>query len=220
MRFQGFIARSFDRKSSLRSFLRARALRLFPALAVVLAVTVLVAAALTSESADVYWAAVPEYYVRNITLFFLQFDLPGVFKSNPYGGAINGSLWTLNYEVMCYVGVTLCGILGLLRRPAIFALGLAGFAVAYGATMAFDLHGRIELLMHLALPFVAGMSFWVWRDRIPLSPGLASAGAVVAALAWPTPIFVPVFTLAVSYAIFVLGYARAPLLRAYNRLGD
>lgn len=215
-----FIARSFDRRSSLWSFLRARALRLFPALAVVLAVTVLAAAVLTTADAAVYWDAVPEYYFRNITLFFLKYELPGVFVTNPYGAAINGSLWTLNYEVLCYMGVVICGLLGLLGRPALFGLGLAGFAIAYGVTMAFDLHDRIEALMSLALPFAAGMAFWVWRDRIPLSPSLAAAGGLVAALAWLTPMFIPVFTLAVSYAVFVLGYARLPWTVAYNRLGD
>lgn len=87
-----FIARSFARMSSLGSFLRARALRLFPALVVVLAVTVLAAAVLTTANATVYWVAVPEYYLRNVTLFFLKYELPGVFETNPYGGAINGSL--------------------------------------------------------------------------------------------------------------------------------
>ena len=215
-----FIARSFAGKSSLAAFLRARALRLFPALVAVLVVTVLVAAALTTAPAATYWAAVPDYLFRNGTLFFLQYDLPGVFETNPYGPAINGSLWTLNYEVLCYLGVVLAGVLGLLARPRLFALALFAFALAYGVTMAADLHSRIEALMSLALPFAAGMAFWVWRDRIPLSPALALAGGALAALAWPTVLFVPVFTLATAYAVFVLGYARLPWAEGYNRLGD
>jgi len=142
-----FIARSFAGKSSLISFLRARALRLFPALAVALAATVLAAAALTTASAAVYWAAVPEYYLGNVTLFFLKYELPGVFATNPYGGAINGSLWTLNYEVLCYMGVVICGLLGLLGRPALFGLGLAGFTMGYGVTM---MLAQFALAMHMA----------------------------------------------------------------------
>lgn len=215
-----FITRSFARKSSLSSFLRARILRLVPALAVVLAVTVLAAAALTTASAAAYWAAVPEYYLRNITLFFLKYDLPGVFVTNPYGAVINGSLWTLNYEVLCYFGVVVCGLLGLLARPTLFARGLVGFLAVYGLAMVFDLHNRIEVLLSLALPFAVGMAIWVWRDRIPLSPALALVGGGLAALAWLTPLFIPVFTIAVSYAVFVLGYARLPWIGTYNRLGD
>lgn len=215
-----FIARSFAGKSSLGAFFRARVLRLFPALMVVLAVTVMAGAALTTAPATAYWGAVPDYYLRNATLFFLKYDLPGVFETNPYGPPINGSLWTLNYEVLCYLGVVVCGVLGLLARPALFSLGLLAFGAAYGVTMAAELHPRIEALMVLALPFAAGMAFWVWRDRIPLSPALALAGGVLAALAWPTVLFLPVFTLAVAYAVFVLGYARLPWAAGYNRLGD
>jgi peptidoglycan/LPS O-acetylase OafA/YrhL len=92
-----FIAQSFERAATPGAFLRARALRLFPALAVVLCVTVLVAGLwLTTAPPPVYWAAVPEYLVRNLTLFFLRYDLPGVFEDNPLGPGINGSLWTLN----------------------------------------------------------------------------------------------------------------------------
>lgn len=83
-----------------------------------------------------------------------------------------------------------------------------------------SLHSRIESLLVLALPFSAGMSFWVWRDRIPLSPIFALFAGLLAALAWPTPLFLPVFTLATCYAVFVLGYARLPWLERYNRLGD
>ena len=72
----------------------------------------------------------------------------------------------------------------------------------------------------LALPFAVGMAIWVWRHRIPLSPALTLIGGALAALAWLTPLFIPVFTLAVSYAIFVLGYARLPWIGAYTRLGD
>lgn len=215
-----FITRSFAGKSSLSSFFIARALRLFPALVVVLAVTVIVAAALTTASMAVYWGAVPDYYLRSLTMFFIKHELPGVFETNPYGGAINGSLWTLKYEVLCYMGVVICGLLGILGRSTLFGLWLAGFGLAYGVTMVVDVHPLIAGFMSLGLPFAIGMSFWVYRDRIPLSPNLVVLVGLVAALSWLTPIFIPVFTLAVCYTVFVLGYARFSLLAFYKGLGD
>lgn len=215
-----FIARSFDRTSSLRRFLRARALRLFPGLFVALFLTVLVGASLTTAGSSAYWAQVPSYLLRNATLFFPRYDLPGVFADTPFGPAINGSLWTLSYEVLCYSGVVLCGLLGLLSRPRLFLLWAGGFALLYGVTIVGDLHIRIEKLVTLALPFTTGMALWVWRDQIALSPRLAALGGAVAAASWPTPIFLPVFTIALSYAVFVIGQTRLPWALAYNRLGD
>lgn len=215
-----FIARSFAGRTSLSSFLRARALRIFPGLMVVLALIVVAAAWLTTANAVSFWAAVPEYYLRNVTLFFLQNNLPGVFEMNPYSPAINGSLWTLNYEVLCYLGVVLAGFLGISAAPRRFALALVLFAIAYGLVEVAVSSTRISNLMELGLPFAIGMSFWVWRAHIPLSPALAVALGLAAAVTHPTAVFVPVFTLALSYAVFVIGYARIPGIGAYNRFGD
>ena len=90
------IARSFDRRRSMVHFTAARIFRLFPALGVVLILTVLAGAFVTRLSLVDYvsqpgtWTYVP----ANLSLAFLQYPLPGVFEQNPYGPAINGSLWT------------------------------------------------------------------------------------------------------------------------------
>jgi peptidoglycan/LPS O-acetylase OafA/YrhL len=215
-----FIARSFARRLSVSSFIRARALRLFPALAVMLASTVLVCSLLTSASPSVYWVAAPEYFLRNVTFYFPIYELPGVFETNPFGAAINGSLWTLRCEVTFYMGVAIVGLLGFLDRPMLFSLLFVGFTVFCGITMFLDFDKRIEALILLALAFAIGVSFWVWRDRIPLSPVLAVVGLILTALAWPTPLFDMFLVSAVSYAVFVFGYAKLPIVAAYTRLGD
>ena len=216
-----FITRSFEQRKTLAGFMQARVLRLFPALIVMLAVTVLVAAvALTKAPQGVFWTAVPEYFLRNGTLFFLRYDLPGVFAANPYGPAINGSLWTLNYEVLCYLGVVLAGLSGVLMRPRIFALALLGFALAYSANRLYPQHPRLDGLLMLALPFLIGMSFWVWRRVIPLSAPLALLLLGLAYLSRHTPVLEPLLSLAMAYAVFVIGYAKIPVLAAYNGFGD
>jgi peptidoglycan/LPS O-acetylase OafA/YrhL len=214
-----FITRSFAGQASLARFLQARCLRLFPALIVVSVVTVLVAGFwLTTGPQTVFWAAAPEYILRNITLFSLTYDLPGVFAANVYGPAINGSLWTLSYEVLCYLGVVVAGLAGLLTRPRLFALALTGFAVVYGFNMVHPMHTRIDSLLMLALPFAIGTAFWVWRKVIPLSAPLAVVLFGIAYLTRQTALLEPV--LAMAYSMFVIGYAQSPVLAVYNRLGD
>jgi peptidoglycan/LPS O-acetylase OafA/YrhL len=216
-----FITRSFDQKHSLTKFLQARALRLFPALAVVLAVTVVVAALfLTIAPPQVFWPGAAEYLLRNLLLFFPKYALPGVFEANPYGSEINGSLWTLNYEVLCYLGVVICGALGITGRQTAFATVLVLFLVLYACAPVLPVHSRLENLAQLGLPFAIGMSFWVWRAVIPLSWLLAGTALAVAVLLRPTPLFSFALTLALAYGIFVLGYARIHSLKGYTRLGD
>jgi peptidoglycan/LPS O-acetylase OafA/YrhL len=216
-----FIIQSFARKQSTRAFLAARVLRLVPALVVVTVITIAVAGLLLTQAPQpVFWAEAGPYFIRNLLLFELQYTLPGVFETNPYGGAINGSLWSLSYEVTCYAGVFLCGIFGLIARPRIFACLVVLFLGAYAAGMLGDLHPRLSKLTELGLPFLIGMIFYIWRHHIPLSGTLLAGLAALAVLAWFTPLFMPVFAVALSYAIFMLGYARTPIVQRYNRLGD
>lgn len=216
-----FITRSFDRKTSLRVFFVARGLRLFPALIVVLIITLVFSSLfLTHAPQAVFWAAADSYLLQNVTLFQPKYALPGVFEANPYGPAINGSLWTLSYEVLCYTGVVLSGLFGLLRWKRAFGWALFILVIFYGASMAFELPPRIEALLMLALPFAIGMAFYVWRNAIPLSGLLAAGFCAVAVLSWWTPVFLPVFSLALAYAIFFIGYSNNLLALRYNKLGD
>lgn len=218
-----FITRSFVETPDWRRFLLARALRLFPALLVVLVATVLVAGMfLTVAEPARFWREAPVYILRNLTLFSLQHDLPGVLLHTPYGPAINGSLWTLVYEVICYAGVFLAGLSGILQRPRLFAVCLAvTVAACLAVPMLAEPHPRLLAASGLVLPFAIGAGFYVWRDRLPLSPLAALAlWALTAALHGAGAVFPAAFALALAYSVFVLGYWRTGPLLAFNRLGD
>jgi peptidoglycan/LPS O-acetylase OafA/YrhL len=215
-----FITRSFAGRRSVTGFIVARCLRLFPALIVVTALTILVSWFwLTTAPAGIFWPEAGNFFIRNITLFSLSYDLPGVFVDNIYGTTINSSLWTLNYEVMCYMGVAVCGLLGL-SRPRYFFFVLLVFLVIYRVNMVYTLIPRLSNLITLGLPFAIGMSFWVWRKYIPLSVPLALILLVATFFCHDTPLFRPALVLALSYTTFVIGYAKIPVLAAYNRAGD
>ncbi len=216
-----FITKSFDRSPSLGRFLKARVLRLYPALLAVLVLTVLFAGSfLTVVSAEEFWRAAPEYVIRNLSLVALQYELPGVFDANPYGPAINGSLWTLFHEVFCYIIVFFGGIVGLLRKPKVLAALLFLFLILQYIAPAFALPGKLLSFLRLALPFAVGAAFYVWRDSIPLRPFIGLILVVVTVFSYSTPLFQTVFVVALSYWVFLIGMAKAPLLLAYNRLGD
>ena len=213
-----FITKSFDQSQTLSRFIKARVLRLFPALLVTLLVTVIVAGLwLTEAPMPVFIAAVPEYILRNLTMNSLVYELPGVFESNPFGDAINGSLWTLIYELQCYFGVIVLGWLGVIRQSAVFGLAFLSFViVSVGA----GLLGYQEHILVLGLPFAIGAGFYVWRTVITLRFSLLVVLSVVAVLAHRSALFQPLFVIALCYAVFYLGYLRLPALLQYNRLGD
>ncbi len=224
------IARSFDRRASMVHFLTARVLRLFPALIVVLTLTVVAGAWFTRLPLADYTAArgTWTYVPMNLALFSPQFALPGVFETNPYGPAINGSLWTLFYEVACYAGVVALGLIGILRHRfaahgVLFATAMIHGAAAWMSgpdPAAGPVPLRVVLLAQLAFPFMLGSAAYVWRERLPLS-GWTALALWVPALALPAgPLLASWITLALVYSALWFGFVPKGRLLAYNRLGD
>jgi peptidoglycan/LPS O-acetylase OafA/YrhL/predicted O-methyltransferase YrrM len=125
------VARSWSRNPHLIPFAIKRALRIMPALVVVLLASALILGPLvTIEPTRAYFddPGTKAYVVSN-TMMQSDYDLPGVFVHNSYPLAVNGSLWTLPLEVKAYVFVALIGVLGFLTRFRVAMVGLAAVAL-------------------------------------------------------------------------------------------
>ncbi len=215
------IAQSYDRDPKLTHFWTARALRIFPALLVVLLITALVLAPIiTVATVDAVLKEAPEYILRNFTLFSLDQFLPGVFKGNPVGGAINIPLWTLSHELLCYFLVTLLGLAGILKHPRLMLLVWILFVLVYAMTLYLEPEKRLVALAKLAFPFMIGALFFVWRKRLPMSWWIGIALALIALAAHGSVVFREIFVFTLVYWVFLFGYLPTGSVRAYNRLGD
>lgn len=102
------IYQSSVRSSSFYNYFWKRIIRIFPALVVVLVLTLLLAPIVYENSVsyfknrDVY-----TYFFRNISLYQMQYSISGVFENNPFPLIINGSLWTIVYEFSLYIFLSL-----------------------------------------------------------------------------------------------------------------
>jgi len=100
------ITASYYSRASLLSFAHARVLRIYPALIVcVLFCILIVGTAYTTLSLSEYFSDPKtfKFLKRNsLLLNDITYALPGVFSENHVKNAINGSLWTLPYEVKMY----------------------------------------------------------------------------------------------------------------------
>ena len=79
--------------------------RIFPELFVCLCVTAFIIAPFFTElSLKEYFAnpGVINYVLANMRLFIV-YALPGIFTTNPYPNAVNGSLWTIPVEIALYI---------------------------------------------------------------------------------------------------------------------
>lgn len=98
------IYKSLLRSDSIKNYFWKRFLRLVPGLFILLLLTVILAPFVyEGVSPFLKNKSVWTYIPRNLLLFNNQFEIEGVFESNPYKSTINGSLWTIRYEVTMYV---------------------------------------------------------------------------------------------------------------------
>jgi peptidoglycan/LPS O-acetylase OafA/YrhL len=218
-----FIAQSFDRCGSLLDFLAARVLRLVPALAVVSILLAGIVGPLVSTldargyyaSPDVWW-----YVPRAVSIFWRQDTLPGVFAADPYPNIVNGPLWTLAYEVLCYSALVTAGVCGLLNKRR-FPIFIGLYAAFYLSAHFLMRYVDLSTYSAMGFPFVIGMTVYVYRDVILLRAWIfALMFGVAAALSVLHVAVVPAWAAVISYGCFYFGFARIPALLAYNRLGD
>lgn len=211
------ITRSWERTPDLARFVWARVLRIFPGLAVVLALSALVLGPAFTALPPGEYLSSPDtylYVVKNLSLERMQWELPGVFGSNAYPAAVNGSLWTLKYEVGFYLLTLALGLAGLLKRGMV-AFGWVGAAVATFVT------GRLGFWPELYLYFGGGAALYLWRDRVRMSPWLAlasvAAWVVSARLGYGCRIATGLFG---AYVVLYLAFLPAGALAGFGRRGD
>lgn len=98
------VYQSFLRSSSFPEFLKKRVLGIFPGLFINLfLVTFLICPFLTSSPGELYSSPAPyRFFIRNLSVITIQYELADIFRTNPYPSVINGSLWTLTYELVLY----------------------------------------------------------------------------------------------------------------------
>lgn len=174
----GFLVyKSFERSSGVLAFLGRRFRRVWPALIALALLTVFVVGSIfTDHSATRYFSkgATWRYAAMPITIVLGQipYDLPGVFAEVPHPGVVNGSLWTIAYEVLFYLATA---ALFVLKRwaSALRATVLVAFVSCMVLRASVD-GGVLELSG--GLPFTA----FTWWSIVDMGV-FYSAGSLLAA---------------------------------------
>ncbi|MFN8024071.1 MAG: acyltransferase [Acidimicrobiales bacterium] len=229
------VGRSATRRP-LGAFTRARALRILPGYLVAVLVSAIPVAALAwvheHGSLGGFVSTSPNGslgYVGRALLFPVEMShgVREVFvTSTPYGrltgqSFVNGSLWTLPYEVRCYLVI---GLVGLAvhrwgeRRSIGLAWALTG-AAAVAYHQAADLTGFVvgavadRTLVMLLFVFLTGSLVGTFADRVRLVGWMPLAALAVALVAGHTSLFLSEHVGSASLALVLptVAMAIAPL---------
>jgi peptidoglycan/LPS O-acetylase OafA/YrhL len=163
------VTESWVRSPMPGRFALRRFLRIYPGLAVNVVLCAFVLGPLVTSlplAAYFHQPELRDFLVKTLTLNPGPLSLPGVlFADNPVGLHINGSLWTLRYEVMMYLMIVILGMLRLLRLSTCIALTALGIVAVYFEKALTPLGDLGEWAWFLGF-FGAGMVLHFLRDRL------------------------------------------------------
>ena len=224
------VTQSLLYRESVGAFLIARLLRIYPGLIVMVVLTVFVLGPLVTTASLREYGEAPltlSYLLKCSTLIGgLRFQLPGVFEGNPFALKVNGSLWTMPYEVKMYLWlVGLWWVLGVRPslRDRLFAFGIQGIALyaVFMVSKALIWGHEVTPFLRLTAAFSLGSAMYILKDRIPVSGGLLVLALAFFGLSmFRKSFFMWVYLPLMPYLVLSLATVPGGFIRRFNRLGD
>jgi len=206
--FSGFlITGSVKRKYLAKDYFFARCIRILPGLWIVVISTVFIIGPLfTSLTTKQYFGNFETYkYLLNCFLI-LQHQLPGVWQENIYNLSVNGVLWVLPLEFICYVLCFFAYRLNLLNEKYF------KYTIPIAAIFFFLfplLVGNESILVAAVRPitmFYMGVLLYNYRRIIKINYQLAILGAIIICISIPFDLFKYMVILFLPYIVIVIGY--------------
>ncbi|MCF0131902.1 MAG: acyltransferase [Pseudobutyrivibrio sp.] len=222
------ICRSYERSATVKKYFKARFLRIWPLLAVVVTLITFVVGPLYTYFPLSYYFTCKYTWKFFISIFFICTwnYLPGVFADKIIP-SVNGSIWTIMYEVICYILVAVTGFIWKRHRIAapVFTAILGCIHIAW-KILEYPSIGPISgdfisNFAKLGMLFCVGMTYYLYREKIKLSWWLvliSVVGLEIGILFFDFPLF---FALFGSYLVMFFSFSKTwKISQAYEKVGD
>lgn len=173
------IFKSFQYSTSFISYIKKRVLRIYPGFIAASIISIIVFAPLSAGIAvlDLSFRDILKNIIKMFFLFHPWVD--GAYKNNPYP-VLNGSLWTIQYEFICYLLTPIFAFFVLKKKNLLLMIILISSVIlilskVYGwqyETSA-PLHIRVFELIRFMTAFMVGAAFFIYREEIVWRPSIS-----------------------------------------------
>jgi peptidoglycan/LPS O-acetylase OafA/YrhL len=216
----GYLIANSRRHLPMSTFLIRRVQRIYPGYVICIVTIALGFAPLSTALGPgaVDWHSDASFVVHNLFIKVFQPSIDHTLTAAPFGPAWDGSLWTLIYEVLCYlmIGVLLSFAMRW-HRALVVAAFVGCAAVATVETHRGD-SGSLWAFSFLASIFLAGSLIALYADRIPVDWRLFALAVVAAIVGGQFQVTPWLGSFGVAYACMWLGIT-LPLHRV-GRVND
>lgn len=222
------VTQSYLRSNNIFTFAKARVVRIYPGLlaAVILSVFILGPLVTTLSIKDYFLNTMTYDYLKVVKLFPMQWHLPGVFDNNVYKSSVNGSLWTIPFEVLCYFVVGFIGFIGLLRyKTPVLALWIFSmFCLFYYKELwpsGYVIFGlQFDTFLRLFTYFSSGMVLFLFKDYIQMNKWFALFSIIMLCLSSYYGGIENYFIIFGSYLVIFFAYTPIWNLSKFSKYGD
>jgi peptidoglycan/LPS O-acetylase OafA/YrhL len=217
------IAASWARSGSFLSFASNRVLRIYPGFIVCLLLCLFVVGPLfAADPADYRGRFIAvDFAICAAVLNF--YNLRGTFPDNAVSGVMNGSMWTIPHEMVCYLLLPVLAVIGALKTRILLLAAFAATWITYAVGDWTNNPLRIDVpwladgpaeWSRLIAFFIAGIAVFQFRDRIPRTRPLLAGAAALTAVGLLFNGYAFVAPVSATYALLFIGYS--PRLGAFN----
>lgn len=226
------ITYSWMRSASARDYLVKRVSRIYPGFILASLVQALLILPMVTPVFRGFtlrqWLMLPANILDLVGFGYPYGNVPPVFVHNPLPNVMNGSLWTIRYEFVCYLLIPVLASLGFLRRRWPLAAVWAGIVVMTGLGVVIPTHKLVTATLGAPLHwprflsfFLAGMVFCVYREQISWrrSYALVCVAALVIAARLP-PVLTYLLPVCGGYALLCFALPPARVFTEFGRFGD
>ncbi len=202
------VAGSFERSKTLVTFLGLRVYRIVPALAMEVFLSALILGPVfTSLPLENYFLDQRFFaYFLNI-LGEIHYVLPGVFEDNPFPNIVNGQLWTVPYELICYIVLSLFAVLGIFAKRhwlfvmiVVYYIGQIGNSILRPHDHVMGPAGSTTVMC-----FIAGLLIYRYREKLLWDKKIAALMLMLSLYLLCIPNGVRFCALPLSYLTIYLG---------------
>ncbi len=220
--YGGFlICKSAHRLQSAKKYFKARMIRIFPSLVVVIVCTTfLIGPILSVLSIREYFTNPFTYQYLLNSILILVHDLPGVFENNIYGTTVNGSLWTLPVE---FVGYILCFFMmkmNLLKSKYLKWIVPIFILVHITISYLSSSQTLVSSVWTATAMFFIGMLYDIYQDKICLSKRIVIINIILLLFSIWLKILNITMPFFLSYILIYLGYGTNIKFSNFARYGE
>ena len=216
------VTQSWQSDPHIFRFAMRRILRIWPALAAVVIFCALILGPLVTS------APLLDYFENGGTWSYFQnliipraFHLPGVFENNPYPLSVNGSLWTIPIEVLCYMVLGAAGFLGLMKKRSVWLTAIGIYLIWYYFKNSPDTHGTFHMRLDLWTYFLLGSAIYTlrpwWQSRAWQCAAVLFGSSLIF---WHIGLRHLSVLLSLPFCVIAFSQAKTPFICQTGRYGD